>query len=210
MLVVGDVHHWNARAAQQGAQLGAQVVAQLGIKIAHRLIQQEQRWPPDQGPRQGYPLPLPARKLGGFALAQPFQLHQGQHLIQLTFDLGIVHPPQLQAEAEVALHAEVGKQGIALKHHRHLPLSRRQSRDGAPAQPDVAGADGIQAGDQPQRAAFAAAAGAKHRQDFAGSHRQAELIHQRVAAHPAAELTQLQALEATVIGDGAAHPLMAP
>ena len=60
-------------------------------------------------------------------------------------------------ETEVLPHAQVGVEGIALKHHGHIPLGRPQLRNRLIADPDLSFSRSIQAREQPQQGAFAAA-----------------------------------------------------
>ena len=63
LLVMGDVNHRLLTADHQAAQLRPQVLTQLGIQIAHRLIEQINEGVPQQGSGQGDALALAAGQL---------------------------------------------------------------------------------------------------------------------------------------------------
>mgnify|MGYP003326356855 CR=1 FL=1 len=77
-------------------------------------------------------------------------------------------------------------EGVALEHHGHVPLGGAQAGDAAIAHEDVAAAGGLQARQQPQQGAFAAAGGAHQHQEFPIGDGEIELpqhLH-RLAAPP--------------------------
>lgn len=65
LLIVGHVDHRLGAAAEQQAQLCAQILPQLGIEVAHRLIQQVDPRLAHQGAGQGHPLPLASESSAG-------------------------------------------------------------------------------------------------------------------------------------------------
>ena len=202
LLVVGDMDHRVAGALQQGAQFGPQLVAQLGIEVAHRLIQQHQPRLAQQGPGQGHPLALAAGELGRAPQLQPLQLQQGQHLGDALAPFGRYHAAHLQPQLQVAQHAQVRIERVALEHHRHLALAGGALGHVLAIENDAAGAGGIEPGQQAQGGGFAAAAWAEQRQAFPRCHRKAEAIEQQAIAHLAAQLIAMQ----TRCG----HPFTAP
>ena len=183
-LVVGDVEGGGAEAPLQLHDLGAGAGAQLGVQVAEGFIHQEHRWLAGDGPAQGHPLLLTPGELLGPALQQGLQLQGGGHLVDARFDaalpLGIdpqgrwqaaAGPVQAvlpllgqaavvaapQAEADVVGHAQVRVEGVALEHHRHIPLGGPQPAHGPLAHVDLAGGGGLQTRQQPQQGALAAA-----------------------------------------------------
>jgi hypothetical protein len=67
------------------------------------------------------------------------------------------HLPQLEPEREVVVDGHVRVERVALEDHRHVSILRRQVVDDAVADPDLAVADLLQAGQHPQRRRLPAA-----------------------------------------------------
>ena len=89
-----------------------------------------------------------------------------------------------QTEADVVGHAQVGIEGVALEHHRHIPLGGPQTADGPIGHEDLATAGRLQPGQQPQQGALAAARGPHQHQELAVVDLQIELaqhLHGRAA-----------------------------
>ena len=70
LLVVGHVDERDADLALHGAQLQLQLLAQLGVQRAQRLVEQQHPRPQHQRPRQRDPLLLTAGQLRGAALGE--------------------------------------------------------------------------------------------------------------------------------------------
>ena len=70
LLVVGDVHERDADLALHGAQLQLEVLAQLGVEGAERLVEQQHLRAQHECPRQGDALLLAAGQLGGRRFAE--------------------------------------------------------------------------------------------------------------------------------------------
>jgi hypothetical protein len=60
VLIVGDKDKPDAQRAMQPPELGQHLLAQMGIQIGERFVQQDQPGPQRQRPRQRHTLPLPA------------------------------------------------------------------------------------------------------------------------------------------------------
>ena len=78
-LVVGDVDAGDAELLLDAADLGAHLLAQLGVQVGERLVHQQHLRLHHQRARQRHALLLPAGELVGRAVLQPGQLHQLQH-----------------------------------------------------------------------------------------------------------------------------------
>ena len=76
-------------------------------------------------------------------------------------------PRSFEPEAEVSRDRHVRIQRVALEHHRDVAVARLQMRDVAIADQDGPGARLLQAGDQPQQRALAAARRTDQHQQFA-------------------------------------------
>ena len=86
-LVVGDVDRREAELALQALELEAHAVAQLGVEIGQRLVEQQQLRLHHQRARQREPLLLAAGKLGRLAIGELIELHRGEHAHHLLADL---------------------------------------------------------------------------------------------------------------------------
>ena len=210
MLIVGYVDHRCTDAAQDVLQLGAELLAQLGVEVAHRFIEQHQARPPQQGPPEGNALPLASREPGWFAVAQVLELQQFEHPVDLLFHQLGACAPQFRAEAEVALHAEVGIERVALEHQGNPAISGWGCGDVVIAEQDLPTAGWIKPRQQPQGGALAAATGSQQGQDFPRLNGQAERIEQLLATHTSPQLLQFQGAMGAVGVGSCGHPLMAP
>ncbi|MOA24019.1 hypothetical protein D3C78_1446790 [compost metagenome] len=108
-----DHQRGNAQLALQLAQLGAQVLANTGIKGRHRLVEQQQRRSRSQGPRQGYSLLLTTGKLTRVLFLAAGQTDQLQHLCHSLAHF--LTTATRQAVGDVGLDRQVRKQRIGLK-----------------------------------------------------------------------------------------------
>ena len=85
-LVVRDVDESDAGAPLQALELGAHALAQLGVEIGERLVEQQDRWLNDQRAGQSHALLLAAAELAGMPVLQAFEPDRGENLI----DAGLV------------------------------------------------------------------------------------------------------------------------
>ena len=69
-LVVGHVHRGDTEPLLEGAKLASHALAELGVKVAQRLVQQQDLWLRNEGARQGHPLLLAAAEVGRQSGAQ--------------------------------------------------------------------------------------------------------------------------------------------
>ena len=173
-LVVGHVDRCGAEPALQLDDLAAGAAAQLGIEVAEGLIHQEHGRLAGDRPAQGHPLLLAAGEFLRQAIEQGPQFQGLGHLLDHGFDpvfapgakpqrawQAAAGPVQAigqflqgaalalapQAEADVVGHAQVRVEGVALEHHRHIPLGGPQLGDPAIAHEQVAAAGAFQAGE---------------------------------------------------------------
>ena len=91
-LVVGDVDEGDAGAALQLLELGAHALAQLGIEIGQRLVEQQDRRLDHQRARERDALLLAAGELVGIAALEPGEIDQRQRLLDLLLRRGRRNP----------------------------------------------------------------------------------------------------------------------
>ena len=112
----------------QPAEPGAQLLADLRVEAAERLVQEQHLGPRRQGPRQRHPLPLAAGELRGIARGISGELHQVQQLVDPGADLGPRQLAHLQPERDVVADGHVPEQGIVLEDETDAPPLDRDGR----------------------------------------------------------------------------------
>ena len=189
--VVGDQQEGDAYLSLNALQLAAHAAAQIGIEGGEGLIQQQGRRRVDQGPGQSHPLLLATRELVGATLGEGGELHHLQPFADARTHLGLPEPLGSGAEGHVVPDAEMGKESVVLEHQIHRAPVRRRIGEVQTLQQDAPLIRPLEAGDQPQSGAFAAAGGAEQGEEFAGAHPQIEAFHGRIGPIAAADLPKL-------------------
>ena len=128
-LVMGDVQRGDAQPPLQLAQLHAHALAQLGVEIAQRLVQQQHLRLAHQRPRQGETLLLSAGKLGCHALFIAAQLHLSEGVADFFANVVIAEAllADPKGKRDVFEHREMGPDRVALKYHANgSPIGRSE------------------------------------------------------------------------------------
>ena len=159
-LVMGDVDHGVAQAAVEFLDLGPHLVAQLGVEVRERLVEEEDARFAHHGAAHGDALALAAGQLAGPAVEIGGEFQNLHRLGHAAVDFGARQAGDLQPEGEVGAHAHVRIEGVGLEHHRHAAAARGDVVDDLSADADVAPGDGFEPGDHAQRGGLAAARGA--------------------------------------------------
>jgi hypothetical protein len=145
----------------QPAHLEAHLLAQVGVEVRQRLVEQQGFGLDDQRARERNALLLAARQLARIALRQWRKLGRRQNIVELLLDDRGLDLAELEAVDDVLGHRHVRPERVALEDHRHVAPLRRQRllrrRHGALADPDLAFGRLDEARDQPQRRGLAAA-----------------------------------------------------
>ena len=128
-LVVRHVDDGGAEALVQALDLGAHLVAQLGIEVGQRLVEQEHlaagaRWR-GRWPRAGADRP---RARAACAASRCSMLQQRRHFAHALLDLGLGGLAQAQAEGHVLEQALVRVERVVLEHHGDVAGARRAGR----------------------------------------------------------------------------------
>ena len=123
---MGDVDRRYAEVLLQFLQFRPHVDPELGIEIAERLVHQEHGRFADDGPAQSDSLSLAPAQLHRLSAQERLDLKKASGAIHPLIDLALGHPGILQRERDVPVHRHVRIEGIALKHHRDVPLLRIQ------------------------------------------------------------------------------------
>jgi hypothetical protein len=195
-LVVRDVDGGEAELVVQAADFEAHFLAQAGIEVRQRLVQQQHARLDHHGAGQSHALLLPAREFRRIAVGQRAKPHRLQDAGDARLHRRAVDMAQLQAEGDVLRHRHVRPDRIALEDHRHLPPLRRQRHRGGgdhrAVHADHAAAGPRETGDHAQRRRLAAAGWAEQRDEFPGCDVKIEPLHRRETAEDAADLFQRQ------------------
>ena len=182
-LVVGDVDGRVAIFVVQPADFEPHLLAQIGIEIGQRLVEQQRLRLDDQRARQRHALLLSAGEFAGIALRQRFELGRGQNRRELFRDGVAVELAQAQAVDDVFGHRHVRPQRVALEDHRHVALFGRQRARLRGHQPvadmDLAVGGLQETRDQPQRRGLAAAGRAQQADQLSMVDPQRDVIDHR-------------------------------
>ncbi len=161
----------------QGADVGAHLVAQPGVEVAQRFVEQQQPRPDHQRPRQGDTLLLAAGQLRRKTMREIAKANQGQCLPHPFGDFPLADAAHLQAEGHVGEGRHVRKQGVVLEHHRHVAGVHRRRGDVAPVQHDAAAIGRVDAGDGAQNGGLAAAGRTQQGEELTLRDRKVDALH---------------------------------
>ena len=175
-LVMRDDDEGGAELALQLHELELGLAAKFLVEGGQRLVEQQHARALDQRARQRHALTLTAGELADPALAETLQLDEGQHLGHALGALAPADRLLAQAEADIALDREMGKQRVALEHHVDRPAVRRHGADVLAVEQDAAFAQRLETGKQAQQRGLAAAGRTEQREEFAVSDVEGELV----------------------------------
>ena len=181
-LVVRDVDGREIEVALQPLELGAHAVAQLGVEVGERLVEQQELRLHHQGAREREPLLLAAGELGGVAIDQLLERDRVQHAHDLVADVLLGEPAHLQRKRHVLEDVHVRPDGVGLEHHAEIALVRRDENalvrriDEPAGDLDLARNRLLQPGDRAQRRGLAAARRPEQREQFALRHLERDVL----------------------------------
>ena len=194
-LVVGDEDAGEAETPVQITQPAAQVLPDLGIERAERLVEQEDARLDRQRPGERHPLPLAARKLVRIAAREALELYQPQQLHHPLANLRLGRPgparPHAQAEGDVLEHAHVPEQRVVLEDEPDLALARIAPDHVLAREADLAAIRELEPGDDPEQRRLARAGRAQKRAELAFADVQAHLVERRVSVEGLGQVTDL-------------------
>ena len=185
-LVVRDVDDRDAVFLLDLLDLKAHALAQLGVEVGERLIQQQQRRLCHQRAGERHALLLAAGELAGDAVGVLNQVHGGEHALHLLADGRLVLLLDGQRVGDVVKDRHVRPDGIGLEDHADVALFRLEkdlaAGDDAVVEEHAAGGRLFEAGDDAQHRGLAAAGGAQQGDEFPVFKRRVELVqHDRIA-----------------------------
>src|SRR5882672_1488591 len=120
LLIVRDVDHGGTDPALEPANLHAQPLADLGVEIGERLVEEQHARLDDEGTRESHALLLTARELGGLPLRDSrgvADLHEIEGGHGLPQDVGPREALASETVRDVVEDAHVRPQGVVLEHH---------------------------------------------------------------------------------------------
>ena len=171
-----DVNGRDSGLLLQTFQFAAHLLAQLGIQVGKRLVEQQQFWLAGEGARQRQPLLLSTGELRRGTLgefAQPHHIENGHHLF-LDVSLSPARPTRYaQGIGRVLEHAHMRPDGIGLEHHSDIAVIQRDVLAGrgiehlVSADQDAPRIGRFQAGNGAQRGRLAATRRAQQREQLA-------------------------------------------
>ena len=206
LLGMGDVDEGHRQLGLPLLELGPHPDAQERIERRQRLVEQQHLGLGDQRPGQRHALLLPAGELAGPAVRERAERHPVEQLAGARVALGLGDAAHLQAEGDVVERVEMGKQRVALEHHRRAALGRGQAGDVPAAEDDVALVDALVAGDHAQRAGLAAAGRPEQAAVAAGGDLQVDAIDRRRVAVVLDRVDEFEVGAAHLGAAGQQHP----
>jgi hypothetical protein len=136
---VGHEDHRGPEAFLQPLEFHAHLVAQEGVQIGERLVEEEDARLDDEGPGQGHALLLPTRELAGVPGPQRAEPDELERALDPCSQLGLRHPAPPQAEGDVLEHRHVREERIGLKHEADIAAVDGNARDVLAGQHDLPG-----------------------------------------------------------------------
>ena len=188
-LIVGDVHPGRSGLAVHAPQLDLHFQADLEVKGAQRLVEQQDLRALHQRPRERDPLHLAAGELTRPPPLVAGHPNQVQRPLDPLLDLVGCHPVDAQTEGDVLEHVEMREQRRALEDHVHRPAVRVDMGHLLPADGDRPLRRLDEAGDHPQQSGLSAPRWTEEGDELAGGDLEVDAAQHLVAtervAHPA-------------------------
>ncbi len=172
-LVVGDEHGREAESTVELVDLGPHLVAETGVEVAERFVEQDQVGSGDEAAGERDALLLATAELCRIAVEERSAIHEGRGLLDPTALEALLDPPRLEGVVDVLAHRHVRPQRVRLEHHADVALVRRQVDPAfgvehrGRAEADLASARCFQAGEAPQRRRLAAPARTEEDEELA-------------------------------------------
>jgi hypothetical protein len=166
-LIVRDVDDGRAQALVQAFDFAAHLVAQLGVEVGERLVEQKHLGLAHDRAADGHALALAAAERGRPAVEHVVDAQQLGGVGHAALDVRFRRAAQAQPEGHVLVQRLVRVERVVLEHHRDVAVARRQLVHALAFDTHFAAADGLQPRDHAQQRALAAAAGAHEDDELA-------------------------------------------
>jgi hypothetical protein len=148
---VRHVENRRPHAAEERLELRPHPLAEEGIQVRERFVEQVELGPADQRAAQGHPLLLPPRELSRPACEQPRDPQQIGRLADSPLAFLPGDPPHLQGQSQVPRDGQMGVEREVLEDESNLPLPRTQVIDRSAVQLDRPRGCSVQARDDSQQ-----------------------------------------------------------
>ena len=206
-LVVGDVDGGGLVLDVDVLQLGAHLLAQLGIERAHRLVHQQGLGPAHQRPPDRDALHVAAGQRRGSLAEQPIDAQRLGNLAHPPIDDAPALVRGAQRESDVLVDGQVRIEGEQLEYEGDIAIGRLPVLHRLPVDQDLAAVDVLQAGNGPQCGGLAAARRAQQHEELAMADFEVELADDVVVAEilldvPEGDAGHLQAPSWSSSGSG--------
>ena len=176
-LVVRDVDERGVDLLAQLDDLGAHLVAELGVEVGQRLVHQEDLRAADDGAADGDTLPLAAGQGLGLTVEVLRDVEDLGGLFDLAVDLRLGDLLQLEGEGHVIIDGHVGIERVVLEDHGDVAVLRGHVVHELAVDVQLALGDLLQTGDHAERCGFAAAGRADEDDEFLVLDVEVELLH---------------------------------
>ena len=183
-LVMGDQDRRHVQFALDLADGPAQLLADLGVERAERLVHQQHLGPVRERPCDGNALLLAARELGGKPVVHALEGDELEQFLAARASFRAFHLADTQRELDVLADGHVAEQRIVLEDETHVALARVHVSHVAAVQRHPAMVDLGETGNGTQQRALAAAARAEQHQEFALADVQGHVVDDRCTLVP--------------------------
>ena len=162
----------------------ARPLAQGGIEVRQRLVQQQHARLGRERPGERHPLLLATRELRDAPRAEPLQVHQRERPVDAPVQLGAAHAERLEPEGDIGPDVQVREQGVVLEHHAEPARHRRHPGHvvALDQHPSLVGS--LESRQQTQRRRLAAPARSQQRQQLAALESQGDVVDRNSPVEP--------------------------
>ena len=175
-LVVGDVDGGQFQFAVDAFDLLAHFVAQFGVQVAERFVEQEDVRFGDERSGEGDALLLSAGELVRVPLFVGGHLDDLERFHDAPFFLVRFDLAYVESVLYILVHGHMGPEGVVLEHHRGVALVRRGSGDSFVSEVDFAFVRVVESGDSAEERRFAAAGRSEEEEQFAFGYFEGESV----------------------------------
>ena len=187
-----DVQRGHADPALQLADLLAERGAQRCVDVRQRLVEEEERRPANERPRERHPLALPAGELRRAALEQRRNVDEGRNFLGAPPPVVAYHALHAKRELDVPPHGHVRIERVALEDHGDVAPVGRQALDRPAVDADRAARQRLEPGRQPEQRRLPAARRAEHGHELAVGNGERELGEGDDVVEPLGDLLELR------------------
>jgi hypothetical protein len=183
-------HRRDAELTLDLADRAAQLLADLGVQGAERLIEQQDFRLVRERTSHGDALLLAAGELRRQPVVHAFERDQAQQFLATLATVGGLHAADAQRKLDVVGHAHVAEQRVVLEHEADAAIAGRHVRNVPAVEGDAAVVHAGQARDGAQQRTLAAAARAQQHIELAVADVQRDIVDDGGALVPLGDLVE--------------------